>query len=333
VLKTFDNYLEYEGTQEWLLEPFWWRLTRNRRFMKILAVSVVGHVVCITLLIRLDMVRTFDAVAKRAPRTELVQIAELAPPGRVPSLRSAPEVLERADTTNLRFDPKTANDTSLTARSSQPTTARGTAAGNQSGRLPSAAQIEQQAQRMRRAAAADRPTTPPSPRTQPPEISPVASSRMPQQDSAPPSSNLQTVMPQAPPTPPQPKANPGAASITPPAGQQGGDANQTTTFGFQAVEAQYLAYVRTKIRKMNEGIMPRKWIETVLANKVSADFEIIVRRDGRISSVKKFRSSGYSQLDDIARQAIYMANPFEGYPQDAGDTITLTVTVYYTPGR
>ena len=331
MLKTLDHYQEYEPAQEWLLEPFWRRFTRNRRCRKILAASIVGHLLCIILLIRLDMARTMEVVPERGSRDELVQIAELAPPERTPRLRSTAEAIERADTASFRFDPKTANDINLTARSSRPTTARGVAGGAHDNPLPSASQVEQQARRMQRAGEADRLPGPSPQALQPPEIQTVASARMPQQEASVPASGIPTPASQAAPVPPQPRPASGAA--TPPAGQRGGDASQTTTLGFQAVEAQYLAYVRAKIRKMNEGIMPRKWIETVLSDKVSADFEIIVRRDGRISSVKKFRSSGYTQLDDIARQAIYMANPFEGYPQNAGDTITLTVTVYYTPGR
>jgi hypothetical protein len=94
-----------------------------------------------------------------------------------------------------------------------------------------------------------------------------------------------------------------------------------------------MAYVRTKIRKANERIMPRKWIEDILPDKVSADFEVLLGRGGRILSSRLARSTGYSQLDDVAKQAIYIASPFEGYPLDAGETITLTVTVYYTPWR
>jgi outer membrane biosynthesis protein TonB len=77
--------------------------------------------------------------------------------------------------------------------------------------------------------------------------------------------------------------------------------------------------------------MPRKWIEDILTDKVSADFEVLLGRGGRILSIRLNRSSGFSQLDDIAKQAIYIASPYEGYPQDAGETIALTVTVYYHP--
>jgi TonB family protein len=79
--------------------------------------------------------------------------------------------------------------------------------------------------------------------------------------------------------------------------------------------------------------MPRNWIAEVLTKKVSADFEVLVGRGGRFISSQLRRSSGYPKLDDTARDAIYIASPFEGFPSDAGDSITLTVTVYYSPWR
>jgi TonB family protein len=94
-----------------------------------------------------------------------------------------------------------------------------------------------------------------------------------------------------------------------------------------------MAYVRAKISKENERIMPRRLIEELLSDKISADFEIEIGRDGRLLSARLVRSSGYSQLDSVARQAIFISSPFEGYPQNAGDKIPLRVTVYYTPYR
>jgi hypothetical protein len=49
--------------------------------------------------------------------------------------------------------------------------------------------------------------------------------------------------------------------------------------------------MRAKIRKANERIMPRKWIEDVLPDKVSADFEVLVGRGGRILSARLARST------------------------------------------
>jgi TonB family protein len=92
-----------------------------------------------------------------------------------------------------------------------------------------------------------------------------------------------------------------------------------------------MALVRAKIRKVNERIMPREWIKDLLRDKVSADFKLVIRRDGQILSVELWRTTGYSVLDDAARQAIFTASPFEGFPQAAGNTITMTVTVYFYP--
>lgn len=90
-----------------------------------------------------------------------------------------------------------------------------------------------------------------------------------------------------------------------------------------------MAAVRAKIRNANERIMPREWIKDVLRDKVSADFSLVIKRDGQILATRLIRSTGYSVLDDYARQAIYTASPFEGFPQVAGNTITFTVTIYF----
>ena len=92
-----------------------------------------------------------------------------------------------------------------------------------------------------------------------------------------------------------------------------------------------MAYVRAKIRKANERIMPRDWIKDMLNDKVSADFTVIIRRDGNILSTRLVRSTGFSVLDDSARQAIFTASPYEGYPQDAGNSLIFDVKVYFFP--
>ena len=94
-----------------------------------------------------------------------------------------------------------------------------------------------------------------------------------------------------------------------------------------------MARVRAKVRKIREATMPRDWVATVLSDEVSAEFSLTLRRGGYIQSLVMTRPSGYRVLDGRAREAIYMASPFEGYPQNADDTITLTVIVYYTPSR
>src|SRR5262245_22697551 len=113
-------------------------------------------------------------------------------------------------------------------------------------------------------------------------------------------------------------------------GREDGDPGQ---FSLQLAQSQYYAFVRSRIYRVNERFMPRGWIEATLTRKVSADFEITLVRGGRLASMRLMRSCGYSTLDDIARQAINTASPFEGWPPEAGDALTFTVTVYYTPYR
>ena len=62
---------------------------------------------------------------------------------------------------------------------------------------------------------------------------------------------------------------------------------------------------------------------------ILAPFSLIIKRDGQIQSSRLLRSSGYSVLDGYARQAIFTASPFEGFPQAAGNTLIFTVTVYF----
>lgn len=125
-----------------------------------------------------------------------------------------------------------------------------------------------------------------------------------------------------------PQLPPPAPAETRPQGESSG-----RELALRQAQSQYIAYVRAKIYKVNEQIMPRRWIEEVLTEKVSAEFAVLLGRGGRILSAQLVRSSGYSTLDEIARQAIYTASPFEGWPQEAGETLSLTVTIYYSPWR
>ncbi|HET9533371.1 MAG TPA: TonB C-terminal domain-containing protein, partial [Blastocatellia bacterium] len=246
---------------------------------------------------------------------EIVKFIDVAPPPPSKPLRSLVEPIERADVSRMEFDPDQADDVHLVPRSP---------------RLGRRQDAEPAAGSTRRPA----PSAPPS-QPAPPASAPVQANRIP-----PPSA---PVVAQLPPntTPPPPAPQQSASADTPPGGSnateirspRGAEGQGTRELGLQVIRSQYLAYVRAKIRKANERIMPRKWIEDVLPDKVSADFEVLVGRGGRILSARLARSTGYSQLDDIAKQAIYIASPFEGYPPDAGDMITLTVTVYYTPWR
>ena len=91
--------------------------------------------------------------------------------------------------------------------------------------------------------------------------------------------------------------------------------------------------MREKISRENERVKPSEWIKDMLREKTSAVFVLTLRRGGFIQSLNLYRPSGYRLLDERAREAINIAGPFEGYPQGADDTITITVTVYYFPLR
>ena len=95
----------------------------------------------------------------------------------------------------------------------------------------------------------------------------------------------------------------------------------------------YCALMRCVPNEVDSLPVPRDFVNTTLGGEVSADFELVIDRNGRIVRLTLWRPSGFKALDATARQAIVNASPFEGYPQTAGDTITLTVTVYYHPSR
>jgi hypothetical protein len=287
--------------------------------------SVVVHLIFYAALIKLDSWAMMRAIASGKHQVSLVKLIEIAPPPDHVALRAAPESLERADINRLQFDPESADDVHLIQRSPKPTEQRG-----HSGRLPSADLIERQLRASRGGGGRDRVgqlTRQPIP----PQTSSIQANRIPQLDEA--------IVAQAPPTqaapvPPAPSpkqdnlaTNTGSPDA--PAGTRRGTSSESSALGLEAAQGQYMALVRAKIRKSNERIMPRDYIKDVLRDKVSADFALVIKRDGQILSTRLMRSTGYSVLDDYARQAIYTASPFEGFPQAAGNTITFTVTIYF----
>jgi protein TonB len=289
-------------------------------------VSVVGHLIFYVALIKLDSWAMMRAIASGRRQVSLVKLFELAPPLDRPTLRTAPEPLERADTSRLRFDPENADDIHLVPRSPKPAEKRGN-----SGRLPPADLIEKQLRASRGSSDRNRPG-PTTHQPAPPVTSSIQANRIPQLDEA--------LIAQAPPSqttpaPPAPSpkqdttaGNPGSSEAAQ-SGTRRGSSAESSALGLEAAQGQYMAYVRAKIRKSNERIMPRDWIKDILRDKVSADFSVVIKRDGQILTARLLRSSGYSVLDDSARQAIYIASPFEGYPPAAGNTIIFTVTVYF----
>ena len=300
-------------------------LGRDRRFKWLLAISCVAHVIFYAALIKLDSLAMMRAIASGRRSVSLVKLIEIAPPPDRPELRAAPEPLERADVSRLQFDPAKADDIHLIPRSPKPAARRGT-----SSHLAAADQIERILRGSRGTGTQGRPglmNPEPVPRT-----SSIQANRIGQLDEA-----VIAHTPPAPataiPPPPSPKPDPNSVSAgVSEASQPGtrrGNNSESVALGLEAAEGQYMALVRAKIRKVNERIMPREWIKDVLRDKVSADFSVVIKRDGQILSSRLLRSSGYTVLDGYARQAIFTASPFEGFPQAAGNTIIFTVTVYF----
>jgi outer membrane biosynthesis protein TonB len=328
VLETLNKYIEDQPAPKGLIEYIQRWLINERRFARLLALSVVFHLVFYAAMIILNSWTMGQIRPLRSQPPEFVVITEIAPSSMPPALRSQPEQLERADINQLQYDPETANDSELLSRSPKPSSQRGN-----NGTLPSAEGIKPGAS----AGTSDKDSGNKSPdQTPPPAIASVQPNRTPQ-PSAPFNASAPSIQPA--PAPPVPAQKPSASATgdnsqdSIQAGARRGDSTESNAFGMQPVQAQYMARVRAKVSKINEANMPRDWVETVLTGKVSAIFSLTIKRDGRIQSLTLLRPSGYSILDGRAREAIYIASPFEGYPQNAGDTITLQVTVYYTPSR
>jgi TonB family protein len=326
VLKTLERYIEHGSREATGLASLWSSFGRDRRFTFLLTISVVVHLIFYASLIKLDSWAMLRAIANRKQPVSLVKLIEIAPPPDRLALRTAPEPIERADVNRLQFEPNSADDVHLIQRSPKPTEQRG--AG---GRLPSAALIEKQLRAMRGQNDREQPGRAVHQPT-PPSTSSIQGNRIPQLDEA--------VLSQTPPTPnapsppaPSPKqdanaTNSGSEGSAQP-GTRRGSSSESSALGLEAAQGQYMAYVRAKIRNANERIMPREWIKDVLREKVSADFLLVIKRDGQILTARLARSTGYSVLDNSARQAIYTASPFEGFPQAAGNTVTFTVTIYF----
>ena len=237
-------------------------------------------------------------------------------------LRLPPEPPERVDTSQLSLDSQS-DDTHLMARSPNP----GFSHGMGKNQLPTGAKDQSAGHSQDAKKASDAMLAPKK------DLAPPRSDQFPINQATPldrtQTLGLGTGKPVAPPPPPPTtqKDIPGTA----PTGKKAEDSGAARQFAYRASESQYRAYVRSKIYKENERIMPRQYIESVLAAEVSAEFSISVTQGGRLKAVRLVRSCGYRALDDLARQAIYVAAPFEGFPPEASDPLELDVTVHYTP--
>lgn len=327
MLETLNKYIDEQSGDAPLSDSLWSQYAANRRFKTILVVSAITHLIFYATIIQMSRLAMRQRPDDAAQRVEMVKVTDVAPPLDRFAMRSAPESAERADLNRLQFDPNRADDQHLLSRSPKPATARG--AG---GHIPTAADIERVARAQRGAGQAGSANPLPRP-PQPPTGSPIQINRLPQPDAP---ALAQAPASQSAPAPPAPKQSGSAAANLVQEATQGtrrGEGSQSNALGLENIQGQYIAYVRTKVIKVHRQTAPLKWIEDTLNEKVSAVFSISIRRDGRILSAQMFRSTGYSRLDDLARQAIYMASPFEGFPQDAGDKITLTVTISFDPNH
>ena len=322
MLKTLDKYIN-GAAPAGDLALLWSRIARDRRFALLLTISTVVHVIFYAAIIKLDSWAMMRALASRRNQVSIVKLTEIAPPPDRIAIRRAPESLERADISRLQFDPATADDIHLIQRSPKPTQQRG------SSKLPTADLIEKQLRASRGRGTNSTPGTAGF-QTAPPTTSSIQASRIPQLEEL---AIAKTPPTQAIPAPaPSPKPDviaSGSGSTDASPGTRRGSSSESAALGLEAARGQYMAYVRAKISKANERIMPREWIKDVLRDKVSADFALIIKSDGQILSTRLIRPSGYSVLDGYARQAIFSASPFEGFPLPAGNTITFTVTVYF----
>jgi outer membrane biosynthesis protein TonB len=326
MLKTLDTYIDDSSTPTGLLARFWWLLSRDRRFSLLFGMSVIVHLVFYAALIKLDSWAMMRAIQEGRRPVALVKLFDLAAPPDRASRRPAPEPLERVDLGRLQYDPSSADDVHLVPRSPRPSERRGANA-----HLPAADLIEKRSKTIRTSAGLDRPGLA-NPQPAPPVTSSIQANRIGQLEEA---LATQTPPAQAAPAPPVPSQKPetsatgSGTSDTVQPGTRRGSNSEPSALGLEAAQGQYMALVRAKISKVNERIMPREWIKDVLRDKVSADFSLVIKRDGQILSSRLLRSSGYPVLDGYARQAIFTSSPFEGFPQAAGNTIVFTVTVYF----
>jgi TonB family protein len=98
--------------------------------------------------------------------------------------------------------------------------------------------------------------------------------------------------------------------------------------GLKLAQSQYVAYVRQRIFRINERIAPKGY-QDILPGEVVAEFSLVLDRGGRIKNVRLTQSCGYATLDKIARQAISLAEPFDGFPPELSDPFEVTVWVKY----
>jgi TonB family protein len=288
----------------------------DSRFPAIVVISIIGHLIFFTALIVLSWwsIKSIHRHPFLAP-DEKITYLHLSPST---PLRPPPELPERVDTRHLALDPHL-DDTHLMARSPNPGLAYGTGKNQQ----PTEGK-NQSGHDMRDSSAG----SPQANLPQPPSSNPIQLGQPAQPDRSS-VTGLQATKPAIPPPPP-PGQNQ-RDTVAESTAKKGEDSGAARQLGYRALESQYRAYVRSKIYQANQRIMPKSFIESMLADQVSAEFAVQLTQGGRLKSVRLTRSCGYKALDDVARQAISLAAPFEGFPPEASDPMEIDVTVHYTP--
>lgn len=321
MLKTLNRYIETETGRDDFSASLWSRFARDLRFDILLAVSVLAHLVFYAAMVYLNYWSMRQIKPVRHKESVVLEVTRIAPSTGGYELRRRPEPIERADLDRLEYDPENPNDTNLVNRSPNPTTERG---GR--GETPSQLQIQGDRRASEPGASAQNAQSAQS-RTLQTTAPPGDLPRI----DAPPASQANAPLPM----PSIPRPSPGAPSNAPdppaPTGSRQGTGTENTSFGLERTRAHYEALVREKISQVNQRNMPRGLIRDLLNSPTSATFELTIRRGGTIQSLRLTKPSLFRVLDDTARQVIYNASPFEGYPQSASETITVTVIVHYYP--
>ena len=320
MLDTLNRYVQGSGGSTPGLQDWRPGAGLDRRWPAIITLSIFGHLLFFAAIVAFDWWIYHLIVIRRPVQPELkLQAVLVAPPGGDrAALRAAPEHLELLDPRRIKFEAGS-DDTRLLPRSPSP----GASAESGTGQ----------------AASGSGPGADSKPSAKPPD-SRVASNRSLTQ---PPSSRSVQAPDAVAAERPAPATLPVSPAVQPPAppvandtptrnaagsGQSAEDPGRSSKMGLRLAQSQYVAYVRQRIFRTNERIAPKGY-QDILPGEVVAEFSLILDRNGRIRTVRLTQSCGYATLDKIARQAISLAEPFDGFPAELPDPFEMTVWVHY----
>jgi len=321
VLDTLNRYVQ-DGTGSSPAGLQDWRpgAGLDRRWPAIITLSIFGHLLFFAAIIALDWWIYHLIVIRRPVPPELkLQAVLVAPPGgeRVP-LRAPPERLELLDPRLMKFEAGS-DDTKLLPRSPSPGASAESGTGQAASGSGPGADSRPSAKPPDTRVASDRSVVqPPSSRSVQAPEAPAA------ERPAPATLPVSPALP--PPAPPAPADTQTRNAVG--SGQSAEDPGRSSKMGLRLAQSQFVAYVRQRIFNVNERIAPKGY-QDILPGEVVAEFSLVLDRRGRIKSVRLTQSCGYATLDKIARQAISLAEPFEGFPAELPDPFEMTVLVHY----